>query len=226
MQASALAFLQPSRGAKRWFAPPSKRRWRNQVARLWNRRRAVSSRCFATPKAHVSSAFGLQEHLMQQPWPSTLLVRPEAAEGRATDGRILFRGLRVRVGVHIGYAIRADGRIRGPGVYQLARIAGAAHGGQVLLSEVAWRRLRDHPHDDVVLKDLGAHRLTGVDGMRRLVQVLPRGLGDRSFPELNSAGTQSTNLAPEEDFVGRQQDVAALLELTKLGVRLNHRGRA
>ncbi|HHO49841.1 MAG TPA: hypothetical protein ENK18_02970 [Deltaproteobacteria bacterium] len=133
---------------------------------------------------------------------------------------LLFRGLRIRVGVHLGNVVREAGRVRGPAVYHVARITGVAHGGQNVVSEAAWLRLRGGLPGAVVLRDLGAHRITGVDGARRLLQVLPAELDRRAFPEPASQGVRHSNLTPEEDFVGRQQDIAALVELAGLGVRL------
>lgn len=168
----------------------------------------------------VRFALALQSALLSQPWPTTLLLRPEANEIRSDDGTLLFRGPRVRIGVHLGNVLREEGRVRGPAVYHVARIAGVAHGGQNVVSEAAWLRLRGGLPGAVVLRDLGAHRVTGVDGARRLFQVLPAELDRRDFPEPTSQGVRHSNLAPEEDFVGRQQDMAALVELAGLGVRL------
>ena len=60
-----------------------------------------------------------QEALLKAPWPSELLAQPEAAEERGPQG-LLYRGLRVRMGVHVGEPeLRMDrahgpGRLRGP----------------------------------------------------------------------------------------------------------------
>ena len=43
-------------------------------------------------------------------------------------------------------------------VHRAARIASAAHGGQVVMSEVTQRLLAERLADDIVLDDLGWHR--------------------------------------------------------------------
>src|SRR5262245_27565315 len=45
--------------------------------------------------------------------------------------------LRVRMGIHVGVAQRRAGDFFGPTVNRAARIMAAAHGGQILLSELA-----------------------------------------------------------------------------------------
>lgn len=173
------------------------------------------------PDPAEAARFGVElvQTLLQEPWPSTLLVRPEAEEQRTSDGTVLFRGLRTRVGIHVGLAVREGDRVRGPGVYQLARWTGAAHGGQIVVSETARGDLPE-AGPSYALRDLGAHRVTGVDGARRLFEVVPTSLAARSFPEPFSEGVRRSNLPPEEEFVGRQKDVAAMIELTGMGVRL------
>ncbi|MBX2802453.1 MAG: tetratricopeptide repeat protein [Myxococcales bacterium] len=175
---------------------------------------------FSEASAAAKFALSLQEALLKQPWPSTLLVRPEAREVRAADGTVLFRGLRARVGLHVGRLFVQGDRVRGPAVHQVTRITGAAHGGQVLLSTAAWRHLKGVLPGTVVLRDLGAHRVTGMPGVRRLFQLLPLGLDARSFPRPRSQDVRRSNLPPEGEFIGRQQDIASLVELMTMGVRL------
>lgn len=44
----------------------------------------------------------VQEALLGAEWPPKLLSHPASAEVVSNDGRILFKGLRVRMGIHIG----------------------------------------------------------------------------------------------------------------------------
>ncbi len=174
---------------------------------------------FDAPVDACRFAVALQEALLRQPWPSTLLVRPEAGEERGDEGTVRLRGLRVRVGVHRGLARLEGGRVRGPAIYQLARLTAAAHGGQGLISDPIRHALGDDEARALGVVDLGGHRLTGVDGAHRLYQVSSAGLREREVPDPWSQDTRRTNLVPDDDFVGRQQDVAALTELFALGVR-------
>ncbi|MFP2932755.1 adenylate/guanylate cyclase domain-containing protein, partial [Pyxidicoccus sp. 3LG] len=80
-----------------------------------------------------------QEALLCAPWPEAVLAQPEAGVETGPRG-LLHRGLRVRMGVHVGEPeCRIDaqtGRMDylGRMVNVTARVASAGHGGQVLVS--------------------------------------------------------------------------------------------
>ena len=174
-------------------------------------------------RSAIAFATDLQLRLLSAKWPDTLLLRPEAAEVLGDQGETLFRGLRVRVAVHIGLVDRHTGEdgdtVGGPAVYQVARIAATLHGGQVVLSDAAWRSVKSMPQR-MVLRDLGDHRLIGVRGIGRLHQLMPSQLDERSFPTLRTLEVTRTN-APNlsSSFIGRDGDLQALAELGRFGVR-------
>jgi class 3 adenylate cyclase len=94
----------------------------------------------------------VQEHLMQVDWPKGLLQHPAAAEEWGdTDDRLIFRGLRVRMGVHVGEprklfnAMSRRAEYVGPTVNTAARITTMAHGGQILVSEAAHAKIKGTP---------------------------------------------------------------------------------
>src|SRR5205085_9061256 len=67
--------------------------------------------------------------------------------------------LRVRMGLHTGEGVRGGDDYVGIDVHRAARIADAAHGGQVLISR-STRALVEHAlPDGTRLRDLGRHRL-------------------------------------------------------------------
>ena len=112
-------------------------------------------------------------------------------------------GLRVRIGVHTG-----EGRLRETGyvgmdVHRGARIAAAAHGGQIVLS--AATRALVEPALEV--RDLGPHRLKDLARPERLFQV---GAGD--FPPLRTLNATNLPVQPSP-LVGRERE---LRELTAL----------
>ena len=111
--------------------------------------------------------------------------------------------IRVRMGVHTGEPDRiADGYV-GLDVVKGARIAAAAHGGQVLLSNST----RDLLDAAVPVADLGLHRLKGFADPVHLFQ-----LGSREFPPLATAA--ATNLPRAgKPLVGRDTDVVAVRTL-------------
>ena len=109
--------------------------------------------------------------------------------------------IRVRIGIHAGLALSDEGNYLGLDVHRAARIAGVAHGGQIVLSASA----RAHVVGDVV--DLGEHRLKDLSAPLRLFQ-----LGGRSFPPLRSL--HRTNLpVPSTPFLGRGDALEAVASL-------------
>ncbi len=80
----------------------------------------------------------VQQELIKVEWPEALVEHPGAAEEWGdTDDRVIFKGLRVRMGVHVGRPrVIRDPMTRkvdymGPCVNIAARITALAHGGQV-----------------------------------------------------------------------------------------------
>ncbi|MBA2642694.1 MAG: adenylate/guanylate cyclase domain-containing protein [Actinobacteria bacterium] len=71
--------------------------------------------------------------------------------------------IRVRMGVHTGEPVVTDEGYVGMDVHRAARIAAAAHGGQIVLSETTQRLL-----DDLSVRDLGEHRLKDLVRAERL----------------------------------------------------------
>jgi predicted ATPase/class 3 adenylate cyclase len=118
--------------------------------------------------------------------------------------------LRVRMGLHTGEPIVTDEGYVGIDVHRAARIAGSAHGGQIVLSETTRRLLES----DTVARDLGEHRLKDLVGAERLFQ-----LGDGDFPPLRTL--DATNLPVVSiPLVGREQELAELVAMLSNGTRL------
>ena len=112
---------------------------------------------------------------------------------------------RVRMGLHTGYAEPRDGEYASPEVHRAARVAAAAHGGQVLCSASTARRAEPLPPGATLL-DLGLHRLRGFDDRERLFQLVAPGL-ERQFPRPRTADAVPHNLPTQvTSFVGRQAE--------------------
>ncbi len=104
----------------------------------------------------------------------------------------------VRMGLHTGRAEPQGGEYASPEVHRAARVAAAAHGGQILLSAATVAAL-----NSADLLDLGLHRLRGFDGRERLFQLTGAGL-ERQFPRPRTEGDSPHNLpCPVTSFVGR-----------------------
>ena len=118
--------------------------------------------------------------------------------------------IRVRIGIHSGVPLVTDEGYVGAVVHEAARIASAAHGGQVLLSR-STRALIERP---VSLQELGEHRLKDIDEPLALYQ-----LGGRGFPPLRTIS--NTNLPrPVSSFIGRERELAETRARLADGARL------
>jgi predicted ATPase/class 3 adenylate cyclase len=133
--------------------------------------------------------------------------RALAAHGWPPDGSI-----RVRMGLHTGEpTATADGYV-GLDMHRAARVAAAAHGAQVLLSQTT-RDLLPETLDGLTFRDLGDHRLKDLTGPQRLHQLCIGGLG-ADFPPPRSLEGRVTNLpAQPTPLVGRDQELEAVRTL-------------
>ena len=122
----------------------------------------------------------------------------DAVNGALRLQQALERGsVRVRIGMHTGHAERWDGEYMGIDVHRAARIAAAAHGGQILLSASTHERIGCESID------LGPHRLKDIAEPMRLFQA-----GTRRFDALAGAGV--VGLPPASTlFVGRARELDA-----------------
>lgn len=133
--------------------------------------------------------------------------------------------LRVRMGLHAGEPILArhpSGLVDyfGPAVNRAARIGGAGHGGQVILSDVTRELSEPDLPADVSFLDRGVHRLKGV-GEDYLWQLAHPGLRT-DFPPLSTLDPERHNLPrPASPYVGREKELAHWLSvLRQPGTRL------
>jgi predicted ATPase/class 3 adenylate cyclase len=112
-----------------------------------------------------------------------------------------------RMGLHTGTAHAVDDDYHAPAVNRAARIAGAAHPEQVLVSSVTAGLADRGPY-----QDLGEHRLKGLPSIL-LLQVLADGLR-ADFPALASSTAAGTRLpSPLTSFIGREAEVDAVCRL-------------
>jgi predicted ATPase/class 3 adenylate cyclase len=128
--------------------------------------------------------------------------------------------VRVRMGLHSGEPARhGDGYI-GMDVHRAARIAAAAHGGQVVISDTTRQLAGTRLPGDVSLRDLGWHRLKDIEAPERIYQLVASGLPEE-FPPLKSLGAPSRLPVPMTALVGREADLEQVRgALTGTGMRL------
>jgi predicted ATPase/class 3 adenylate cyclase/DNA-binding CsgD family transcriptional regulator len=115
---------------------------------------------FGEPKQAVLCALEVQRSLAAHDWPAGIRVR-------------------VRMGIHTGHSVPADGIYTGLAVHRAARICAAARGGQVLISQATQTLVEDEEEGEeqgFTLADLGEHHLKDLDRPVRLFQLAAAGL--------------------------------------------------
>jgi predicted ATPase/class 3 adenylate cyclase len=156
---------------------------------------------FREAPAAIEAAIEAQRELRSAAWPADAEVR-------------------VRMGVHAGLATRGGDDYVGIDVHRAARIAAAAHGGQVLVSEATHMLVEGHTGEGVDLIALGRHELRDLARAENLFQVVADGL-ERDFPPLTAAGESSRGNLPSRltTFIGREaelNELARLMESNRL----------
>lgn len=121
-------------------------------------------------------------------------------------------GLRVRMGIHSGEVERVEGDFRGRPVNRAARIMAAAHGGQILVSDVSTALVRTGPRP-VQFADLGTHHLRDLTEPERVWQVIHPDL-EQQFPQVRGLRASSGTLpVPRSSLIGRDHDVTRVIAL-------------
>ena len=149
---------------------------------------------FTSAAAALSAAAAAQRSLAAEPWP--------AAAGM----------VRVRMGLHSGEGTLGGDNYVGLDVHRAARIAAAAHGGQVLISDATRALGAASLPDGLSLEDLGEFRLKDLDRPERLLQLNVRGLPD-GFPPPRTLETPTNLPAAVTTFVGRETEIGEVAEL-------------
>ncbi len=141
----------------------------------------------------VGAALQAQRELAGHAWPDGAAVR-------------------VRMGLHTGEPTRHEDGYVGMDVHRAARVAGSAHGGQVVLSEASFRIATAQRLDGVTYVDLGRHRLKDLPEEEHLFQLAAVGL-ERRFPPPKSLGTAASLPVPATSIVGRDGELQELRAL-------------
>jgi predicted ATPase/class 3 adenylate cyclase len=147
---------------------------------------------FPTAAEAVAAAAQAQRSLAAEHWPDGLQVL-------------------VRIGLHTGEATLAGGSYIGLAVHRAARIAAAAAGGQIVLSDVTAAMVEEVLPPGTALRSLGEHRLRDFPRPSVLFQLDVAGL-PTAFPPLRTA-RQDQLPGPRDALLGRDADVAALTSL-------------
>jgi len=148
----------------------------------------------------VTAAVEAQRALAAEPWPPGVEVN-------------------VRMGLHSGEAASSAAGLVGIDVNRAARIAAAAHGGQIVVSDAVRGLVSPGLDAGITLRGLGSHRLKDLREPQPLSQVVAEGLR-MEFPPMRSLDARPNNLPTQlTAFVGRERELAeagALLEANRL----------
>jgi len=110
---------------------------------------------------------------------------------------------RVRIGLHTGEAQLVGEEYIGLDVHHAARVAAAAHGGQVVISETTHALVHHGLPLGLTIRELGIHRLKDLARAERLYQLVIEGVPD-AFPALRTLDATPNNLPTQlTSFVGR-----------------------
>ncbi len=121
----------------------------------------------------------------------------------------------VRMGLHTGEPQRTAEGYVGLDMHRAARIMGAGHGGQVLLSQTTSSLVEQDLPEEVSLRDLGEHRLKDLGRTMRLFQLVISDL-PADFPPLHTLESFPNNLPVQPTpFLGREYEVRAIEELLR-----------
>jgi predicted ATPase len=156
---------------------------------------------FVSAAGAVACCVAAQRALAGHPWPGGVAVR-------------------ARMGLHSGEPVRHQDGYVGMDVHRAARIAAAAHGGQVVLSNATRLLVAARLPAGVSVRDLGSHRLKDLQVPERIYQLVAAGLAE-DFPPLKSLGAATSLPVPPTALVGRDDDIDRLRAvLVRPGCRL------
>jgi len=125
------------------------------------------------------------------------------------------RSLHLRVAVHTGESDFRDGDYYGRAVNRAARLRAAAHGGQLLLSDVSAALVREELSEDISFRDLGVHRLKDLSSPERIWEVVHPDLAPVTRP-LATLDLFRNNLPLQlTPLIGRERDVDQVLGILR-----------
>ncbi len=195
-------------------------------------------RRLATPSAAFFAAFddafdavrwgcAIQQSLLELEWPAALLDQEHAGVIRTDAGQVLYRGLRVQVGIDFGRVFTRRAPFSGDVQYvgkpverarELARLSDPGHvvvsvGAHHIVGEERWRHFDPEVHE---LREFSSGSVLCESGFL----VLPRPLAGRIDLRVSGAPRRRTNLPEyQTSFVDRAVELSALSEHFATGAR-------
>ncbi len=151
---------------------------------------------FSSATDGLLAAIDCQRALAAERWPDGLPVK-------------------VRMGLHTGVGQLGGDDYVGLDVHRAARIASAAHGGQILTSATTHALSEGAMPEGVTARDLGLHRLKDLDRPERLFEIVVPGSATH-FPAPRTVEGPGMEIpTPLSSIVGRADDIDAVLGLLR-----------
>ena len=149
---------------------------------------------FHSARQAVDAAISAQRELASHTWPVGCAIR-------------------VRMGLHSGEAVERAGDYFGPSVNLAARVMSAAHGGQIVCTDI----VAELAAGTATTQPLGEHQLKGVSTAIRINQVIASCL-QTAFGALRTLESVPTNLPSElVPPVGRAETISEIVDLAGRG---------
>ena len=148
----------------------------------------------------IIAAVSIQEELMKAPWPKNLLTTHSTREERDNDGKLIFRGLRVRIGINSGAAYSTTDIVTGRADYfgnsvnRAAQVTGLCEAGEILLTPATIKQLGDVDSLSIgPFVHFSKSHLTVGKKNKPIYRVLPLSLMKRIdfFRDLHSGGNDN-----------------------------------
>ncbi|KLO15376.1 L domain-like protein [Schizopora paradoxa] len=163
---------------------------------------------FQSAMSAVLWCLEVQRDLLREPWPIEILSCAEGREVTDSHGRIIERGLSVRMGIHCGTPVCETDPIThrmdyfGPMVNRSARIESSAAGGQIMCSADVMREIKERVLSHHLDNELDPSGKSVIDSIRRIglktVDVGETRLKGLEIPE-------HLHLVYAEELIGRQE---------------------
>ena len=178
----------------------------------------------ACPSADVAVrlANDIQVDLLAAEWPVELASMPSACVeylpnySRETQPKPMFRGLRVRIGIHVGEhsdSAEEGGQVQikydnvtkgydyyGPATNAAARIEQLGFGGQTLMSSDIFEKLSEEVKGECLISQVGSLELKGVSHEVFIHQCLPKQLKGRRFRGVfRRRDSEGGSIIPDDD---------------------------
>ena len=164
---------------------------------------------FPTTLAALWWCLTVQVQLLNEPWPLEILECDDGREVYDSQGKLVARGLSVRMGIHCGTPLCEPDPIThrmdyfGSMVNRSARVSGSAQGGQIMCSADVIREINARIFENEPWTEYSEYQpLQAINAIRRIdITVVPVGLVKLKGLEM----PEMLSLVYPTDLLGRQE---------------------